>query len=100
MSGRGMKKWAPFASLNEQVDYVNSTIKKKNEIAKPLISSEEAEIINSVLVNYHDEERTITYFEFGKIIVVNSKISKIDVIEKNIVLGRKKISFKNILKIE
>ena len=52
MSDRGMKKWAPYKSLPEQDPHLINTKKNKTKIDKPLISSEEAEVINEILSNY------------------------------------------------
>ena len=53
MSERGMKKWAPYKSLNEQEDYLNKLHKKQEKVERPRISSDEADNINEILVNYH-----------------------------------------------
>ena len=56
MSERGMKKWAPYKSLNEQEHYLNKLHKDNEKVEKPKISSDAAEEINEILVNYHGEE--------------------------------------------
>ena len=45
MSDRGMKKFAPYASLIEQNDYLERMRYEKNKIEKPKLSSEKAEEI-------------------------------------------------------
>ena len=52
MSERGMKKWAPYKSLNEQDKYLKKVSDNNKKISKPQISSDEAEEINEILVNY------------------------------------------------
>ena len=101
MSERGMKKWAPYKSLNEQEEYLNKLHQKRNKAERPKISSDEAENINEILVNYHGEELIITYWRNEKINNISSILSKIDPVNKKIVLPeRKTISFTELIKIE
>ncbi len=101
MSERGMKKWAPYKSLNEQEDYLNKLHQKQVKIERPRISSDEAESINEILVNYHGEELLIEYWRNEKINTVSSVLSKIDPVNKKIVLLlRKTIYFNELIRIE
>ena len=101
MSERGMKKWAPYKSLNEQDKYLKRVSNDNKKTSKPQISSDEAEEINEILVNYQGEELVITYFRNDKINIINSTIKKIDPLNKKIVLPeRKTISFNEIIKLE
>ena len=101
MSERGMKKWAPYKSLNEQDKYLKRLHENNNKVDKPILSSDEAEEINDVLVNYHNEELAITYFRNNQIVTIISYIKKIDSINKKIVLlERKTINFNEIIKLE
>ena len=101
MSERGMKKWAPYKSLNEQERFLNKLHKEQNKVSKPKISSDEAESINEILVNYHGEELEITYWRNDKINTVSTILKKIDALNKKIVLPeRRTISFTEIIKIE
>ena len=101
MSERGMKKWAPYKSLNEQDKYLKKVSNDNNKMTKPQISSEEAEEINEILINYHNEELVIVYFRNNKINKINSTIKKIDPLNKKIVLpDRKTISFNELIKLE
>ena len=59
MSDRGIKKWAPYKSLPEQDFTLKGHKEKEEKIEKPTISSEFAEEINNILVNYHGETLTI-----------------------------------------
>lgn len=95
MSERGMKKWAPYKSLNEQDNYLKKLHEKNQKINKPKISSDEAEIINNILVNYHGQELTITYWRDEKVNTVVTIISKIDPINKKIVLVNRKTILMN-----
>ena len=101
MSERGMKKWAPYKSLNEQEDYLKKLHNKQEKIERPRISSDEADNINEILVNYHGEELLIEYWRNEKINAVSSILSKIDPINKKIVLPlRKTIYFSELIRIE
>lgn len=95
MSERGMKKWAPYKSLNKQDNYLKKLHEKNQKINKPKISSDEAEIINNILVNYHGQELTITYWRDEKVNTVVAIISKIDPINKKIVLVNRKTILMN-----
>ncbi|HBF68022.1 MAG TPA: YolD-like family protein [Firmicutes bacterium] len=100
MSGRGMKKWAPYSSLIEQSTCLEKMRYEKNKIEKPKISSEEAETINSILISYNKEEVIITYFYDGYIYKLSTFIKRIDVLNKMIILETGKIPFSALIKIE
>ena len=101
MSERGMKKWAPYKSLNEQENYLNKLHTKNEKVEKPKISSDAAEEINEILVNYHGKELLITFFRNDKIQSINSIIKKIDAENKKIVLpDRKTIYFVELIGLE
>lgn len=90
MSDRGIKKWAPYKTLETQ-DFELKTHKEKEEkIEKPTISAEFAEEINEILVNYSGETLKIKYFKNGKILEVIEKVKRIDPIEKKLVLFSKR----------
>ena len=101
MSERGMKKWAPYKSLNEQEDYLKKLHNKQEKMERPSIPSDEADNINEILVNYHGEELLIEYWRNDKINTVSSILSKIDPANKKIVLPlRKTIYFAELIRIE
>ena len=88
-----MKKWAPYKSLTEQEKYLNKLHEDNEKVEKPRISSDEAEEINEILVNYHGEELLITYYRNGKINNVSSILKKIDAENKKIILPERKIIY-------
>ena len=101
MSERGMKKWAPYKSLNEQENYLNKLHKDNEKVEKPRISSDAAEEINEILVNYHGEELLITFFRNNRVQNVSTVIKKIDAENKKIVLpDRKTIYFTELVGLE
>ena len=78
MSGRGMKKWAPYKTLNEQFEDLDNLYEKQKYIAKPHISEDEIEQINYILSSYHGQKVSIKYYKKGEIFEVKSPINKID----------------------
>ena len=98
MSDRGMKKWAPYKSLVEQEKYLKKAHEDNEKVERPQISSDEAELINEILVNYQGEELVIQYWRNDKINTVSSVLKKIDAENKKIVLpDRKTIYFKELV---
>lgn len=85
---RGMKKWAPYKSLNEQADFINKMYYEKHKVEKPKISSDQADDINEILVNYQGQLLTITYFDDGYVYDIKSTIYKIDIINRRIYIDR------------
>ena len=99
MSDRGMKKFAPFASLIEQNDYLNNMKYEKNKIEKPRLSNEKAEEINEILTNYNGEVLEFHYFYDGYIYKIDSKILKIDIYNRKLKLEQGDLPFTNIVDI-
>lgn len=87
MSDRGMKKWAPYKSLNEQWDTLDNLYKNEELIEKPLISNEVAEEINEKLVNYEGEDLEFYYYKRGRIYKEKSTIKKIDAFNRKLILN-------------
>ena len=101
MSERGMKKWAPYKSLPEQEKYLKKLKEGQEKVERPVMSSDEMEEINEILVNYAGEEVLISYWRNEKINSVTTTIKKIDVDNKKIVLpDRKTIYLHELIKIE
>ena len=91
MSDRGMKKWAPYKSLNEQWSTLDNLYKNEDKVEKPQISNEVAEEINDILVNYHGQELEFYYYKNGYILKEKSTIKKIDAFNKKLILNNQKI---------
>ena len=101
MSERGMKKWAPYKSLVEQEKYLNKAHDDNQKIERPQMSSDEAESINEILVNYQGEELIIAYWRNNKINTISSILKKIDPVNKKIILPeRRTILFNELIKLE
>ena len=91
MSDRGMKKWAPYKSLNEQWSTLDNLYKNEDKVERPQISNEVAEEINDILVNYHGQELEFYYYKNGYILKEKSTIKKIDAFNRKLILNNQKI---------
>lgn len=99
--GRGMKKWAPYKTLTEQYEKLYELRKEKQKIEKPKISSDRAEEINEILVNYSGEELVLTVYKNGEIFCITSPIYKIDINNKCLICKDNiKIQINNLINIE
>lgn len=89
-----MKKWNAYRSLPEHDPVIAKTIKEQYKVEKPMISSEEAEIINEILMTYQGEELDIEYYRNGTIHTLNNIKVKIDPYNRTLILeDRSKIRF-------
>ena len=86
MSDRGMKKWAPYKTLEDQWSTLDNLYKSEEKVEKPLISNEVAEEINDKLVNYQGQEYEFYYYKNGRILKEKSTIKKIDAFNRNLLL--------------
>ena len=100
MSDRGMKKFAPFASLIEQSDYLEHMRYEKNKKDKPVVSSEKADEINELLTSYHGQEVEVYYFYDGYVYKLKTRILKIDIYSRKLHLEQGDISFSNLVDIK
>ena len=99
---RGMIKWQPFNSLINGKYIVNSILKEKAKISKPIISDEDKKTLEEKIIEayYCQNTVTITYYQNGFLLKIKSKIKKIDNIYKIIYLDDKTLLFKQILGID
>ena len=86
MSDRGMKKWAPYKTLEDQWSTLDNLYKSEEKVEKPLISNEVAEEINDKLINYQGQEYEFYYYKNGRILKEKSTIKKIDAFNRNLLL--------------
>ena len=86
MSDRGMKKWNAYKSLPEHDPAIRGTMDERYKVPRPVISSEEAEMINDILVNYHGELLDIEYYRNNELYNVTDTIKKIDAYSRRITL--------------
>ncbi|HAV19758.1 MAG TPA: hypothetical protein DCX17_01880 [Firmicutes bacterium] len=100
MSERGMKKWAPYASLIEQKGTLKAMRYERSKVKKPHISNDQALLIERRLLDYQGEVLTITFFDAGFIDSCRQKILSIDPLNQVIKCESLIISYKNILAID
>lgn len=100
MSDRGMKKFAPFASLIEQDNYLANMRYEKGKKEKPRISNEKAEEINEILTNYNGESLLFYYYYDGYIYKLESKILKIDTYSRKLKLEQGDMPFTALIDIQ
>ena len=86
MSDRGMKKWAPYKTLEDQWTTLDRLHASEEKVEKPKISNEVAEEINDKLVNYQGQEYEFFYYKNGRILKEKSTIKKIDAFNKKLIL--------------
>lgn len=90
MKDRGMIKWMPFDSLTSSKQVVQTILKEKNKVLKPVLSEEQMlEIENRLWEGFHNQMIVhVSYYFRGRILNKDSIISSI---QKN----SKKIIFKD-----
>ena len=86
---RGMIKWAPFNSLMNGQNIVNSLVFEKGKVNKPSISEEEQKILEEKIIEayYCQNMILITYYKEGFLLKTKAKVKKIDSIYKTIYLN-------------
>ena len=93
MSDRGMKKWAPYKTLEDQWTVLDRLHASEEKVEKPKISNEAAEEINDKLVNYQGQEYEFFYYKNGRILKEKSTIKKIDAFNRKLILDNKIIIY-------
>lgn len=101
MSGRGMKKWNAYKTLQEQFEDLDSLYEQQKYVQKPTVSEDEIEQINYSLVNYDGQKVIIRYYRMGEIFEIKTFIKKIDAQRRKLVLQDDEIiKFDELLHIE
>ncbi|MEI5871314.1 YolD-like family protein [Bacillus albus] len=102
--GRGMVKWSPFAAMPEQFAGIREIIKEKNKVTRPILTDEEKELIENMLLCslLSEEEILITYYEDGYLLssymtVVDIDSSNSAVICTDAFYNKIKLQFSNII---
>lgn len=102
--GRGMVKWSPFAAMPEQFAGIREIIKEKNKVTRPILTDDEKELIENMLLCslLSEEEILITYYEDGYLLssymtVVDIDPSNSAVICTNAFYNKIKLQFSNII---
>ncbi|MBG0964326.1 YolD-like family protein [Bacillus sp. SRB1LM] len=102
--GRGMVKWSPFAAMPEQFAGIREFIKEKNKVTRPILTDDEKEFIENMLLCslLSEEEILITYYEDGYLLssymtVVDIDPSNSAVICTDAFYNKIKLQFSNII---
>jgi type IV secretory pathway VirB9-like protein len=94
MKDRGMKKWAPYASLIEQKETVHQMKSKREKIAKPLLSQEQAEEINQQLLSLKKGDWIkLEYFFNGLVTRLEGQLRQINLDQKFLIVDNQKLHF-------
>nr|WP_239468659.1 YolD-like family protein [Staphylococcus sp. GDY8P152P] len=78
--GRGMVKWAPFATLPEQFESIQQYLIDQNKIDRPILSDDQLNELNSQLHQalHSDTFVHIEYYKDGWLENITVKIKNID----------------------
>lgn len=102
--GRGMVKWTPFAAMPEQFAGIHEIIKEKNKVTRPILTDDEKELIENMLLCslLSEEEILIIYYEDGYLLssymtVVDIDPSNSSVICTDTFYNKIKLQFSNII---
>ncbi|MGN4506451.1 YolD-like family protein [Bacillus cereus group sp. MYBK58-1] len=105
--GRGMIKFTPFAAIPEQFAGIREIIKEKNKVTRPILTDEEKELIENMLLCslLSEEEILITYYEDGYLLssymtVVDIDPSNSAVICTDAFYNKMKLQFYNIIDVK
>ncbi|WP_338142243.1 YolD-like family protein [Staphylococcus equorum] len=104
--GRGMVKWAPFATIPEQHERLNQFKQDQNKIVKPILSDDQLNELNDTLIlkMFHEPNIEVIYFEDGYIQTIEGYIHKVDTHLQILHLydgtGLSKINLKDIVEIK
>ena len=74
---RGMKKWAPYKSLDSQADFLMKMAYEKGKKPKPQLMEDEMQRIDDILASYHGQNIEVSYYDDGYIHKLKGTISKI-----------------------
>ncbi|HDR6387792.1 YolD-like family protein [Bacillus cereus] len=105
--GRGMVKFTPFAAIPEQFAGIREIIKEKNKVTRPILTDDEKELIENMLLCslLSEEEILITYYEDGYLLssymtVVDIDPSNSAVICTDAFYNKIKLLFSNIIDVK
>lgn len=99
---RGIIKWQPFNSIVGEKELINSLLKEKQKIKKPILSLEQQRKIEEKLVEAYYEQIPVTLkiYKNGLVYQFTSNILSMDYVFKKITLKTGKIIlFQQILEV-
>ncbi|MGX5748208.1 YolD-like family protein [Bacillus toyonensis] len=105
--GRKMVKWTPFAALTSQFDGIREMIKEQNKVTRPILTTEEKERIENMLLCslLSEEEILITYYEDGYLFSGYMTVVDIDPLASAVICtdafyNTMKLQFSNIIDVK
>ncbi|HDR4766562.1 TPA: YolD-like family protein [Bacillus cereus] len=105
--GRGMVKWKPFASMPEQFVGIREIIKEKSKVTRPILTDEEKELIENMLLCclVSEEEILISYYEDGYLLSGYMTVVDIDPPNSAVICtdafdNKMKLQFSNIIDVK
>jgi hypothetical protein len=99
MSDRGMKKWAPYASLIEQKGTIAKMKNHRVQVKKPQLSQDMANEINDGLLRAKEQNVIIDYFFEGNKHQLSGFITKMNYDQKWLIIDKLTLPFDLILSI-
>lgn len=102
MNDRGMIKWAPFNSVINGNEVLSSITEEKSKINKPTLSEEQINNLENKIIEAYSKniQVELIYFKNGKNNKLSGQITKLDPINKKIILNyHTDVYFNNILDI-
>lgn len=100
---RGIIKWQPFNSVISANTIVNSILKAKNKIDKPILSIDQLNYLNNMLLEkYYDQDKVkIIYFKNNEIKEIKGIITNINESMKTVIINNHlKLHISQILQIK
>lgn len=94
---RGMKKWAPYKSLDSQADFLMKMAYEKGKKAKPLLMEDEMQRIDGILASYHGQNIEVSYYDDGYVHKLKGTISKISKAFMFLMVGDTRIDFRSLV---
>lgn len=97
MNERGMKKWAPYKSLDSQADYIRKMHYEKSMIQKPLLMEDDANRINEILSSYNGQDVTVSFYRNGHIYSEIGTISYLSQTYMYLIINSIRIQFRDLV---
>lgn len=102
MNDRGMVKWAPFNSVINGKEVLEEIKFEKSKVTKPILSEEQIRELEEKIIETYSGNILISiyFYKNGCIDILSGRITKLDPVNKIIIIDNKaKIYFNNIINI-
>lgn len=97
----------PFAALTEQFDGIREIIKEKNKVTRPILTAEEKELIENMLLCslLSEEDILISYYEDGYLLSSYMTVIDIDPLNSAVICtcafyNKMTLQFSNIIDVK